>query len=1007
MKMFTWWGRTLLLVAVVVIGFGWLSNVAAQGAGLVGHWIFCEGHSGKAKSIELFKDGTGVVDEMSVKWKIEGKRLVMLSALKGISCDYKISGYELTLFNDDGNSALFVRKEKLEEYKNKKEEEKKKEQERMKLEAERKKLEVATSVEKMTTYFTDSRDGQKYGAIMIGRQKWMTQNLNYQTGNSWCYGDDISKCQQYGRLYDWNTASTACPSGWHLPTAEEWDGLIVTAVGKETFGNPNKIEKLKSTSGWDEFRSEYGYNKIDGNGTNEYGFSAIPGGDRNTDGRFRGAGSSGTWWTASGGFLNTQACVMSMYGNNKWNKACNGVMGGDKREGHSVRCVENEQIAAKQQNVANSFTDSRNGQIYRTVNIDGKTWMIENLNYNVNGSKCYDNNESNCNKYGRLYDWNTANIVCPSGWHLPDESDWDNLLSKMSTGSGFKMGYVSYRDATKQLKSKLGWTFQGVGDRGEWWTAHEMDERSATNISMSHDDVFVEVGWGATGQDKSDAYSVRCVLGEGKKFEKKTYTDISSNGANRVSFADIDSLHKEIGKVKVSSPDFLKDGSVKGSRSRESIQNVISQNTAALRYAYNKRVREKPDLSGKITIKFTINEFGKVISTQIVESTMSDSELETTVVSRLKSWDFEKIGKSGDMTEVIYPFDFSRSTATASAPSQPPAPTPIPTPANQQSRGEQARQAALAYERAGDDNKAAAAIEEYLKGPPPVKDQDAAYKRAQLIEGKDGKNADAAIKIYEENTVDYPRDHRNFLKAGIYYTRKNNITKAQQMFEKCVAISDTISRAWYELGMMYGSQNRDKEMLNAFNKFITIETKMVDAMLRIGEYLLVNRSMPAEAVMFLEKANALKPNDSKIMPMLGYGYLKMGKNAEAQNMAKKILSTQPESIEGLMLYGRLMVASRNFEGAMEIFKRVSSINPNYAPVLYERGNIFLMQQNYEGAKAFFERTLKLDPRYAMAELGLARLARAQRNQREYQIHLQNANRLEPGNKEIQMELNRK
>jgi TonB family protein len=117
---------------------------------------------------------------------------------------------------------------------------------------------------------------------------------------------------------------------------------------------------------------------------------------------------------------------------------------------------------------------------------------------------------------------------------------------------------------------------------------------------------------------------------------------------------------KKKGELKVSSPDFLKGGALTGGRSRASIQRVVMQNMAALRYAYNKRLREKPGLTGKITVKFAIDEFGKVIFAQVVESTMADSELETTVVSRVKSWNFEKIDKPGDVTEVTYPFVFSQ-----------------------------------------------------------------------------------------------------------------------------------------------------------------------------------------------------------------------------------------------------------------------------------------------------------------------------------------------------------
>jgi TonB family protein len=87
---------------------------------------------------------------------------------------------------------------------------------------------------------------------------------------------------------------------------------------------------------------------------------------------------------------------------------------------------------------------------------------------------------------------------------------------------------------------------------------------------------------------------------------------------------------------------------------------VVMQNLAALRYAYNKRLREKPGLKGKITCKFAIDEFGKVIFCEALESTMDDSQLEAEVVDKIKRWVFEKIDKPGDVTEVVYPFVFSQ-----------------------------------------------------------------------------------------------------------------------------------------------------------------------------------------------------------------------------------------------------------------------------------------------------------------------------------------------------------
>ena len=117
---------------------------------------------------------------------------------------------------------------------------------------------------------------------------------------------------------------------------------------------------------------------------------------------------------------------------------------------------------------------------------------------------------------------------------------------------------------------------------------------------------------------------------------------------------------KKRGSLKVSAPEFTKGGALTGGRSKASIMRVVMQNLAALRYEYNKRLREKPGLKGKITVKFAIDEFGTVIFAQVVESTISDSQLETQVVSKIKRWKFEKIDKPGDVTEIIYPFVFSQ-----------------------------------------------------------------------------------------------------------------------------------------------------------------------------------------------------------------------------------------------------------------------------------------------------------------------------------------------------------
>ncbi len=130
--------------------------------------------------------------------------------------------------------------------------------------------------------FTDSRDGNKYKTVKIGNQTWMAENLNYDATGSVCYDNNSANCAKYGRLYNWESAMTACPSGWHLPSKSEWKELDEVVAGK----------KLKSKSGWNK----------NGNGTDEFGFSALPGGGGRSDGSFGSVGLSGFWWSSEGTF---------------------------------------------------------------------------------------------------------------------------------------------------------------------------------------------------------------------------------------------------------------------------------------------------------------------------------------------------------------------------------------------------------------------------------------------------------------------------------------------------------------------------------------------------------------------------------------------------------------------------------------------------------------------------------------------------------------------------------
>jgi len=196
--------------------------------------------------------------------------------------------------------------------------------------------------------FTDSRDGTPYRVVTIGSQTWMAENLNYQTANSWCYNNSADSCAKYGRLYDWSAAmgiSTSynsskwngsdenhqgiCPGGWHIPSDQEWQTLV------DNVGGYNAGKRLKSASGW---RWSYRGNGEGGNGTDDYGFSALPGGtaDRLID-SFDGAGVFGIWWTATEGANCCDAHVRSM---SYYDDRVNFSYWASAEIGRSVRCLK-------------------------------------------------------------------------------------------------------------------------------------------------------------------------------------------------------------------------------------------------------------------------------------------------------------------------------------------------------------------------------------------------------------------------------------------------------------------------------------------------------------------------------------------------------------------------------------------------------------------------------------------------------------------------------------------
>ncbi len=440
----------------------------------------------------------------------------------------------------------------------------------------------------------DERDGQIYKTVKIGDQEWMAQNLNYETKGGFCYNDMESNCAKYGRLYTWTVAMDGagtwstnskgcgdrvkctptfpvrgvCPKDWHLPSKAEWE-MLFTSVG----GIQTAAKVLKSTSGW------WGYG---GDGTDDFGFSALPAGFRNYN---PGVYSDkreldyALFWSSTE-YNSDDAYYVSLYYMNNTASLDDTY----KHHGFSVRCVmdngevppvSSSSVMSSSSSVMSSssekssssvkssssfvlatpcktetednceygeLVDERDGQRYKTVKIGDQVWMGENLNFETDGSSCYEDSVKYCEIYGLMYTWAAAvgklgdecgynqkcslpagNIqgVCPDGWHLPSMAEWTKLFRAVGGES----------IAGKVLAATSGWYGSGNGTdnfgfsaipSGNYHYNSDFDpEGSYTRLWSSTEDsdtraFYVHLfngnnSWDQKSRGKSSKHSVRCL----------------------------------------------------------------------------------------------------------------------------------------------------------------------------------------------------------------------------------------------------------------------------------------------------------------------------------------------------------------------------------------------------------------------------------------------------------------------------------------------------------------
>ncbi|MBR4784100.1 MAG: hypothetical protein IK012_02465 [Fibrobacter sp.] len=364
----------------------------------------------------------------------------------------------------------------------------------------------------------DSRDGQTYKTVVVDGVTWMAENLNYaehETGASSCYSNIDQYCETYGRLYSRDAAMNStsceyqmscdlgegpiqgvCPSGWHIPTKAEVQSLL------DYISSPSA---LRSTG------SSWSYP-----GTDEYGLSFLGAGNW-SDGTFEDIRKYEVMWIYIPSSLQYFLLISGSSDNAEiWDHSSNKYYG-------TVRCIKGDGVApASSSSLSSSsyssssqrssssqyqeiteplleeagtqfnpdieygtLTDTRDGKTYKTVEVDGVTWMAENLNYagnEVGESVCFNDDDNFCKIYGRLYSRDAAmnssdcafkgscNLgsdpiqgVCPDGWHIPTKSEAQDLVDFVSGQSRPLRSAKGWKASLTSGLDTYGLSFLGAG----------------------------------------------------------------------------------------------------------------------------------------------------------------------------------------------------------------------------------------------------------------------------------------------------------------------------------------------------------------------------------------------------------------------------------------------------------------------------------------------------------------------------------------------------------------
>jgi len=430
-------------------------------------------------------------------------------------------------------------------------------------------------------------DGHTYETVQIGTQCWTKTNLRStkdRNGNdltttaaddasvAHCFvptADEWSEnnssvtydASTFGYFYNWEAAKLVCPSGWHLPSHSEWTTLTDYVKAQSAYvcdENAAYIAKVlaDTTTAWKSSGDECtpGYAPSSNNAT---GFSAVPAGGH-FDWGFHAFGYDAHFWS----FTEYSSSSYAYYRALSYNHAYVGGSYDEKHNGRSVRCLKGDEPSYPS---CGTMTDA-DGHTYETVQIGIQCWTKTNLRSTKdrNGNDltttaandasvahCFvptadewsENNSSvtyDASSFGYFYNWEAAKLVCPSGWHLPTDAEWDVLTSYVIAQSDYRCGAYTINIARALAATTTAWRssddectpgfapssnnatgFSAVpagyhSGSSFFYSSHNADFWSSVAEYNSSNAYYRELLYGnasvySGSNDKGNGYSVRCL----------------------------------------------------------------------------------------------------------------------------------------------------------------------------------------------------------------------------------------------------------------------------------------------------------------------------------------------------------------------------------------------------------------------------------------------------------------------------------------------------------------